>query len=49
LYISRLITQFMLKKYKPTPVDILAKRMIAVALDSSMGTRVIEGTDMLSN
>lgn len=49
LSISRLITQFVLKKYRPTPVDILAKRMISVALDSSLGTRIIEGTEILSN
>lgn len=49
LAISKIITQFILKKYKPTPVDVLAKKMISESLDPFMGTRIIEGTEILSN
>jgi uncharacterized protein YbjT (DUF2867 family) len=47
LAISHLITRVVFKKYKPTPVDILARKMITVALDPSMGTRIIEGSEIL--
>jgi len=41
LAINYFITQFMLKKYRPTRVDILAKKMITTSLDQSIGIRVI--------
>lgn len=47
LAINYFITQFMLKKYRPTPVDILAKKMISVAVDPSVGIRLIQGTEIL--
>lgn len=48
LKISRMITRFMLKKYQPTPVGLLAEKMVHVALDPFMGMRVIEGTEIFS-
>lgn len=48
LAISRVLTQFILKKYRPTPVDLLAERMISLSLDSSKGMRVIEGIEIFS-
>ena len=41
LPIIRFVTQFMLKKYQPTRVDLLVAKMIATSLDQSMGIRVI--------
>ena len=41
LAINYFITQFMLKKYKPTQVNLLVERMIAASLDQSLGVRVI--------
>lgn len=46
LVITRFLTRFMLKKYRPTRVDLLAEKMIRSAIDSSKGTHVIEGTDI---
>lgn len=48
LVISRIITQFMLKKYRPTRADMLAKKMISLSLASSTGVHVIEGLEILS-
>lgn len=48
LAISRVLTKFIFKKYQPTPVDLLAKRMINVSLDSSRGIHIIEGIEILS-
>jgi len=47
LAISRLVTQFMLKKYRSTPVDVLAKKMISFSLGPSKGIHIIEGTEIL--
>lgn len=46
LAISRVLTQFILKKYRPTPVHMLAERMIFVSIDLSTELQVIEGTDI---
>jgi uncharacterized protein YbjT (DUF2867 family) len=48
LAITRFLTRFMLKKYRPTPVDMLANKMIRSAIGSSKGTYVIEGTDIFA-
>jgi uncharacterized protein YbjT (DUF2867 family) len=47
LAISRVLTRFVLKKYKPTPVHLLAGKMISVSLDQSKALQVLEGTDIL--
>jgi len=46
LAIMRHLTKFILKKYRPMPVDVLASRMIQESLDSTSGINVIEGIDI---
>lgn len=46
LIISRFVTQFVLKKYRPTPVKILAEKMISLSLKEIIGFRVVEGADI---
>ncbi len=48
LVISRFLTRFVLKKYRPTPVDVLAAKMISLSLDQSGGFRVVEGLEIFS-
>lgn len=48
LAISRFVTQFVLKKYKPTPVNVLAGKMIRLSLDQSQGFRMVEGAEIFS-
>jgi uncharacterized protein YbjT (DUF2867 family) len=48
LAISKILTQIVLKKYRPTPVDLLAERMITLSIDPSKGIRVIEGIEIFS-
>jgi len=48
LLISRVLTRFVLKKYRPTPVDILADKMINLFLDQKEGLRIIEGLEIFS-
>ncbi len=48
LFVSRFLTRFILKKYKPTPVDMLAAKMIRLALDPHEGERIIEGLEIFS-
>lgn len=43
LKITRFITLFFFKSYTPTPVDLLAERMIANSLDPIDGCRIFEG------
>ena len=47
LVLSRFLTRFILKRYQPTPVDILAKKMIESALDQKNGFRIISGIEIL--
>lgn len=46
LLISRFITKFLLKKYRPTPVKMLAEKMILFSVDSTNGFRLVEGADI---
>lgn len=48
LIISRFATKFMLKNYRPTPVNILAEKMIRVSVDSTPGFRLVKGTEIFS-
>ncbi len=48
LIVSRFITRFMLKKYRPTPIDLLATKMIRMSLDKSDGFRLVEGAEIFS-
>jgi uncharacterized protein YbjT (DUF2867 family) len=43
LKFSKFLTRFILKKYRPTPVKLLASKMIQYSLDSVKGIRIIEG------
>lgn len=47
LVISRFLTRFILKKYRPTPVDTLAKKMIESALNQKDGFRIIAGSEIV--
>jgi len=49
LVISRILTKFILKKYKPTPVDVLAAKMIRLSLDQTDGFRMVEGIEILED
>jgi uncharacterized protein YbjT (DUF2867 family) len=46
LVISRFLTKYILKRYKPTPVDVLAAKMISLSLDQKMGFRLVEGLEI---
>jgi uncharacterized protein YbjT (DUF2867 family) len=46
LAIMRGLTKIVLKKYKPTPVDLLAARMISLSLDEQVGIRIIEASEI---
>jgi uncharacterized protein YbjT (DUF2867 family) len=48
LVISRFITKYVLKKYKPTPVDVLARKMISLSLDQTDGYRMVEGLEIFN-
>ncbi|HCY41521.1 MAG TPA: NADH-quinone oxidoreductase subunit F [Prolixibacteraceae bacterium] len=48
LVISRVLTRFILKKYRPTPVDVLAAKMINLSLDQKEEFRVIDGLEIFS-
>jgi len=48
LVISRVLTRFILKKYRPTPVDVLAAKMINLSLDQKEEFRIIEGLEIFS-
>lgn len=49
LVISRFITRFILKKYKPTPADVLAAKMIRMSLDQTIGNQVVEGLEIFKD
>jgi len=49
LAFTRFITRYTLKKYKPTPADLLAATMIRMSLDETEGIRVIEGRKILTS
>jgi uncharacterized protein YbjT (DUF2867 family) len=46
LILSRLFTKIILKRYRPTPVQILASKMISLSVDHVDGFRLIEGADI---
>lgn len=48
LVASRFLTRFVLKKYRPTPVDVLAAKMISLSVDQIAGLRIIEGLEIFS-
>ena len=44
LAIMRGLTKIILKKYRPTPVDVLASQMIRLSLDEKSGFQIIEAS-----
>jgi uncharacterized protein YbjT (DUF2867 family) len=46
LVISRFLTKYVFKKYQPTPVDVLAEKMISLSIDQKMGFRLVEGLEI---
>jgi len=46
LAIMRGLTKIVLKKYRPTPVDLLAARMISLSLDEQVGILIIEANEI---
>ena len=49
LVISRFLTKIILKNYRPTPVDVLAAKMIRLSLDQTDGFRMVEGIEILED
>lgn len=47
LFFSRFFTRFIFRKYKPTPTDVLARKMIRMSVDQTEGFRRIEGLEIL--
>lgn len=46
LVASRFLTRYIFKKYRPTPVDVLAAKMISLSIDQNMGFRIVEGLEI---
>ena len=49
LILSRFVTRFILKVYKPTPVNLLASKMISLSLQKVPGIRMIGGLELFQN
>lgn len=49
LVVTRILTRFAFKKYKPTPVDLFAKKMISLSLNDTDGFRIIEGLQVFED
>ena len=49
LILSRFVTKFILKVYRPTPVDLLASKMIRLSLEKVPGIRTIGGLEVFQN
>jgi uncharacterized protein YbjT (DUF2867 family) len=49
LILSRFMTKFILKVYRPTPVDLLASKMISLSLQKVSGIRTIGGFELFQN
>jgi uncharacterized protein YbjT (DUF2867 family) len=47
LIISRILTRIILKKYRPTPINVLASKMIRMSVDKTEGFRMVEGLEIL--
>lgn len=48
LVVCRFVSKFMFKDYRPTPVNMLAEKMIRVSVDSTPGVRLVKGTEIFS-
>ena len=49
LILSRFVTKFILKVYKPTPVDLLASKMIRLSLEKVPGIHTVGGLEIFQN
>lgn len=49
LILSRFVTKFILRVYKPTPVNLLASKMISLSLEKVSGIRTIGGLELFQN
>lgn len=49
LILTRFLTKFILKVYRPTPVDILAAKMISLSLEKVNEVRTIGGLELFQN
>jgi len=49
LILTRFLTKFILKLYRPTPVDILAAKMISLSLEKVRGIRTVGGLELFQN
>jgi len=49
LILTRFVTKFILKVYKPTPVDLLASKMIRLSLEKVPEIRTIGGLELFQN
>lgn len=47
LAIMRALTKVILKKYRPTPVDLLASQMIRLSLEEKSGCQIIEASKII--
>ena len=47
LAIMRALTKVILKKYRPTPVDLLASQMIRLSLEEKSGHQIIEASEII--
>jgi uncharacterized protein YbjT (DUF2867 family) len=48
LAITHFITRFMMKKYRPMPVDLLAEKMIQLSVDPAVGISTIENNEIFT-
>jgi uncharacterized protein YbjT (DUF2867 family) len=48
LAVTHFITRFMMKKYRPMPVDLLAEKMIKLSVDTITGLRVVENNEIFT-
>jgi uncharacterized protein YbjT (DUF2867 family) len=48
LAISRILTRVILKKYRPTPINVLATKMIQMSVDKIAGYRLVEGLEIMA-
>lgn len=47
LAVMRTITKFIFGNYRPTPADVLARKMISLSIDGTNGKRIVEGKEIL--
>jgi hypothetical protein len=48
LAITHFFTRFMMKKYRPMPVELLAEKMIQLSVDPTAGIRTIENNEIFT-